>query len=310
MENIIEIKHLHKSFKDVHAVNDLSLRVKKGEFFAFLGINGVGKSTTISIMCGKLKKDEGEVLINGYNIDTDLDKIKSTIGVVFQSSILDKNLSVKDNLEVRASLYGITGEDFKMRLNELSQLLEFKDIINRPFGKLSGGQKRRIDIARALINHPSILILDEPTTGLDPQTRKLVWNVINTLREKEGITVFLTTHYMEETVDADYVVILDSGVIVGEGSPVELKNKYTGDFITLYNVTDDVKDLLTSLGKTFENVPSGIRVSVKNTEEATNLIIEHPEIFKDYEIIKGKMDDVFLNITGKKLTEGDLKWKH
>ena len=310
MENIIEIKHLHKSFKDVHAVNDLSLRVKKGEFFAFLGINGAGKSTTISIMCGKLKKDEGEVLINGYNIDTDLDKIKSTIGVVFQSSILDKNLSVKDNLEVRASLYGITGEDFKMRLNELSQLLEFKDIINRPFGKLSGGQKRRIDIARALINHPSILILDEPTTGLDPQTRKLVWNVINTLREKEGITVFLTTHYMEETVDADYVVILDSGVIVGEGSPVELKNKYTGDFITLYNVTDDVKDLLTSLGKTFENVPSGIRVSVKSTEEATNLIIEHPEIFKDYEIIKGKMDDVFLNITGKKLTEGDLKWKH
>lgn len=310
MKNIIEIKHLHKSFKDVHAVNDLSLRVKKGEFFAFLGINGAGKSTTISIMCGKLKKDEGEVLINGYNIDTDLDKIKSTIGVVFQSSILDKNLSVKDNLEVRASLYGITGEDFKMRLNELSQLLEFKDIINRPFGKLSGGQKRRIDIARALINHPSILILDEPTTGLDPQTRKLVWNVINTLREKEGITVFLTTHYMEETVDADYVVILDSGVIVGEGSPVELKNKYTGDFITFYNVTDDVKDLLTSLGKTFENVPSGIRVSVKNTEEATNLIIEHPEIFKDYEIIKGKMDDVFLNITGKKLTEGDLKWKH
>ncbi|MDY4052399.1 MAG: ABC transporter ATP-binding protein [Bacilli bacterium] len=307
MENMIEIKHLHKSFKDVHAVNDLSLRVKKGEFFAFLGINGAGKSTTISIMCGKLKKDEGEVLINGYNIDTDLDKIKSTIGVVFQSSILDKNLSVKDNLEVRASLYGITGEDFKMRLNELSQLLEFKDIINRPFGKLSGGQKRRIDIARALINHPSILILDEPTTGLDPQTRKLVWNVINTLREKEGITVFLTTHYMEETVDADYVVILDSGVIVGEGSPVELKNKYTGDFITFYNVTDDVKDLLTSLGKTFENVPSGIRVSVKNTEEATNLIIEHPEIFKDYEIIKGKMDDVFLNITGKKLTEGDLK---
>lgn len=307
MENIIEIKHLHKSFKDVHAVNDLSLRVKKGEFFAFLGINGAGKSTTISIMCGKLKKDEGEVLINGYNIDTDLDKIKSTIGVVFQSSILDKNLSVKDNLEVRASLYGITGEDFKMRLNELSQLLEFKDIINRPFGKLSGGQKRRIDIARALINHPSILILDEPTTGLDPQTRKLVWNVINTLREKEGITVFLTTHYMEETVDADYVVILDSGVIVGEGSPVELKNKYTGDFITFYNVTDDVKDLLISLGKTFENVPSGIRVSVKNTEEATNLIIEHPAIFKDYEIIKGKMDDVFLNITGKKLTEGDLK---
>ena len=229
MENIIEIKHLHKSFKDVHAVNDLSLHVKKGEFFAFLGINGAGKSTTISIMCGKLKKDEGEVLINGYNIDTDLDKIKSTIGVVFQSSILDKNLSVKDNLEVRASLYGITGEDFKMRLNELSQLLEFKDIINRPFGKLSGGQKRRIDIARALINHPSILILDEPTTGLDPQTRKLVWNVINTLREKEGITVFLTTHYMEETVDADYVVILDSGVIVGEGSPVELKNKYTGE---------------------------------------------------------------------------------
>ena len=295
MENIIEIKHLHKSFKDVHAVNDLSLRVKKGEFFAFLGINGAGKSTTISIMCGKLKKDEGEVLINGYNIDTDLDKIKSTIGVVFQSSILDKNLSVKDNLEVRASLYGITGEDFKMRLNELSQLLEFKDIINRPFGKLSGGQKRRIDIARALINHPSILILDEPTTGLDPGTRKKIWKVLNSLRKNSKLTIFLTTHYMEEAVDSDYIVILDKGSIVAEGTPLELKNKFAYDMILIYNIDEDE---IKKLNKPYTKIRDGFKIEIKTLEEATELIIKNKSLFKDYEVVKGKMDDVFLNATG------------
>lgn len=143
-------------------------------------------------------------------------------------------MSVKDNLRSRAALYGITGKEFKNRLDELSELLGFEDILNRTVGKLSGGQRRRIDIARALLHNPKILILDEPTTGLDPQTRQLLWSVITMLRNTQGLTVFLTTHYMEESADSDYVVILDAGQISAEGTPLELKNKYTGDFITLY----------------------------------------------------------------------------
>ena len=228
-----------------------------------------------------------------------MDSIKSVIGVVFQSSVLDKALSVKDNLVSRAALYGITGESAAKRIAELSRILDFEEILGRTVGKLSGGQRRRIDIARALLHKPKILILDEPTTGLDPQTRRLLWEVIGELREKEKMTVFLTTHYMEEAADADYVVILDGGRIIAKGSPLELKNKYTGDFITLYGV--DEADV-SMLGVPYEKLRDAFRIFVPNTARATELIISHPEIFTDYEIIKGKMDDVFLAVTGKNLT--------
>ena len=304
MKNLIEISHLVKSFGDVKAVQDLSFRVKSGELFAFLGINGAGKSTTINIMCGQLPKDGGKVLINGIDIDSDPNGIKRSLGVVFQNSVLDKDLSVQDNLQSRAALYGIKGKEFKERLLELAELLEFKDLLKRTVGKLSGGQRRRIDIARALLHNPKILILDEPTTGLDPQTRSMLWRVIEELRKKDGMTVFLTTHYMEEAADADYVVILDGGKIVAEGTPLELKNTYTGDFITLYGVADtSVK----KLGLPYEVIRDACRVSVPDTAAATELIIKYPEIFKDYEITKGKMDDVFLSVTGKKLTGGAEK---
>ncbi len=302
--NIIEIKHLKKSFKDVKAVNDISFKVKTGELFAFLGVNGAGKSTTISIICGQLEKDAGEIKIIGENPEKNMDKIKSQIGVVFQNSLLDKPLTVYDNLQNRASLYGILGKDFENRLYELSELLDLKDLLKRPVGKLSGGQRRRIDIARAIIHKPKILILDEPTTGLDPQTRKTVWDVIATLRKKENITVFLTTHYMEEAADADYVVILDSGKIVAEGTPIELKNQYTGDFITLYNTKEDS---VKKLNAPYEALKNSYKVSVANTKAATDLIISHPDVFTDYEIVKGKMDDVFLAVTGKALHGGDEK---
>ena len=206
MDNIIEINKLCKSFGEIRAVQELSFRVKKGELFAFLGVNGAGKSTTINIMCGQLQKDSGSILIDGVDTDRDAQSVKQKIGVVFQSSVLDASLSVYDNLESRAALYGITGNAFKERLAKLSELLEFKDLQKRTLGKLSGGQRRRIDVARALLHEPKILILDEPTTGLDPQTRKTLWRVINDLRRKEDMTVFLTTHYMEEAADADYVV--------------------------------------------------------------------------------------------------------
>lgn len=303
MENIIEIKNLHKSFGQIHAVNGLNINVKKGQLFAFLGLNGAGKSTTISIMCGHETKDSGEIYIDNINLDENLDKIKSKIGVVFQFSALDKVLTVKDNLESRAYLYGLSKEEFKTRLEELDNLLNIKELLNRTFGKMSGGEKRRVDIARALLNKPKILILDEPTTGLDPQSRKIVWNTINKLRKDKQITVFLTTHYMEETTDADYVVILDKGKVVAEGTPIELKNKYTGDFILLYNVT---KQEVESLGLAYKKIAGGFKISVDNTSEATKLIKNHSELFKDYEVIKGNMDDVFLACTGKNLKEDNL----
>ncbi len=298
MKNVIEIEHLSKSFGEVRAVQDLSFRVKEGELFAFLGVNGAGKSTTISILCGQLEKDNGTVTVNGYDLDRDVDKIKSNLGVVFQSSVLDKALTVADNLKCRAALYGVTGAAFMERIKELDELLDLKPLLKRPVGKLSGGQRRRIDIARALLHKPKILILDEPTTGLDPQTRRAVWNVIATLRKEQGMTVFLTTHYMEEAADADYIVILDSGKMTAHGTPLELKNKYTGDYMTLYDVT---KEQAESLGRPCEQVQNAYRIEVPDTAAATALIVAHPELFRDYEVIKGRMDDVFLAATGKKL---------
>lgn len=300
--NIIEIENLSKSFKDVKAVSDLSFSVKKGELFAFLGINGAGKSTTISIICNQLKKDSGKIVIDGVDIDKNSESINSKLGVVFQASVLDGFLTVYDNLKNRAALYGIYGKEFEKRLDELSDILNFKDLLKRSVKKLSGGQRRKIDIARALFSHPKILILDEPTTGLDPQTRKNIWNVINKLRKEEQITVLLTTHYMEEAADADYVVIIDSGKKVASGTPLELKNKYTGDFITLYNVKEE--DVI-KLGFPYEVIRDAYRIAIPDTKTASDLIIEHQDIFNDFEITKGKMDDVFLQVTGKKL--GDNK---
>ena len=302
MSNIIEIRNLSRSFGDVKAVNDLSFNVREGELFAFLGVNGAGKSTTINIICAQLEKDGGSVMIDGEDLETNSQNIKSKIGVVFQNSVLDKSLTVKDNLESRAALYGITGNDLNRRIAELAKLLDFGDLLKRTVGKLSGGQRRRIDIARALIHEPKILILDEPTTGLDPQTRKLLWNVIYSLRKDKNMTVFLTTHYMEEAADADYVVIIDSGKISAEGTPLELKNKYTGDFITLYGITESDAKILSDK---YEPLRDAYRVSVSNTSDATKLILEHHEIFKDFEITKGKMDDVFLAVTGKNLLGGE-----
>ncbi len=301
MENIIEIEHLSKTFGTVKAVQDLSFRVKEGELFAFLGVNGAGKSTTINIMCGQLQKDKGKVHISGTDLDKDSDSVKRNLGVVFQNSVLDKSLTVRDNLISRAALYGISGKALEMRLAVLDRLLDFQDLMKRPVGKLSGGQRRRIDIVRALLHSPKILILDEPTTGLDPQTRKLLWDAVSKMRKEQHMTVFLTTHYMEEAADADFVVILDSGRIAAEGTPLTLKNTYTGDFITLYGVEEDT---VKALGCPYVSIRDAYRVAVPDTAAATRLILQNPKLFQDYEITKGKMDDVFLAVTGKKLTGG------
>ena len=298
MEEVLKITNVSKNFGKVKAVNNISFKVKKGEMFAYLGVNGAGKSTTISMICGTLKKDSGSILVCGEDIEKDSNYIKNKIGVVFQNSVLDQTLSVYENLKYRASLYNITGNEFKKRFEELSKMFELNEIKRQKIKTLSGGQRRRVDIARAIIHNPEFLILDEPTTGLDPNTRKKLWNIIRDLREQNGMTVFLTTHYMEEAADADFIIIIEKGKIITEGTPLDLKNKYAKDTISIYNVEE--KDVM-KLKLPYTKIRDGFKLEVDNTSVATDLIIKNKDIFKDYEIIKGKMDDVFLNATGNEL---------
>ena len=299
--NVIEISHLKKYFGDVKAVDDISFCVEEGEFFAFLGVNGAGKSTTISVLCGKETPTAGRVLVEGAEMGLGAKEARRALGVVFQESMLDGSLSVRDNLKYRAALYGISGEAFKARLQELTALLDLAPLLKRRVSKLSGGQRRRVDIARALVHRPRILILDEPTTGLDPQTRKDVWEAVHALRREQNITVFLTTHYMEEAADADHVVIIDGGKILESDTPLALKEKYTKDFITLYHVREeDVQ----KLNLPYEKIGDNFRIGVEDPARARVLIMENPALFSDFELVKGKMDDVFLAVTGKHIEGG------
>ena len=303
MRPIIQVRHLKKYFGDIKAVDDLSFEVREGELFAFLGINGAGKSTTINILCGVLDKDDGKVIVDG-DAEVGGAAAKSKIGVVFQDSVLDRELSVADNLRFRAGLYGLSGGEYAARLKELSSLLSLDGLLKRPLGKLSGGQRRRIDIARALLHRPKILILDEPTTGLDPQTRKAVWNCVDRLRRETGLTVFLTTHYMEEAAEADYVVILDGGRLAAEGTPVELKNAYASDFIRVYGETPALSALVEREHLSVSRRRDHLLIEVPSVAEAKRLLLTCPDAFPDFEVEKGKMDDVFLKVTGKALEGG------
>lgn len=303
MKKIIEVQNLVKDYKDVHAVKNISFSVDEGSFFAFLGINGAGKSTTINILCTVLEKTSGNVKIGGYDLDTQKSKIKDLIGIVFQNSVLDKQLTVKENLVSRAAYYGFTKAETRNRLSELTEIFNLSEIIDRRYCKLSGGQRRRVDIARALINRPKILFLDEPTTGLDPQTRIQVWNIIHNLRKETGLTVFLTTHYMEETADCDSVVIIDSGIISANDTPHNLKKQYAHNSLIWYTPkSEDAERLIKNENLDSEYVGDAYKIKITDSNEATRLITNYKEI-SDYEVIKGDMDDVFLTITGKRLGE-------
>ena len=293
-QTIIKIENLEKSFGKTKAVRKINLEVYEGSLFAFLGINGAGKSTTISMMYGGLKIDSGRITICGQDVATHLDKIKNQIGVVFQDSVLDKTLTIYENLKFRAGFYGIFGQEFKARYQELEKLFDLAEIKNQKIQKLSGGQKRRVDIARAIIHQPKILILDEPTTGLDPGTRSKVWRIISKLRADYKMTIFLTTHYMEEAADADYVTILDKGRIIAEGTPLELKTQYATDVLHLYGVDEsEVKKLKLP----YQKIHKDFQIKVKNSAVVTQLIVKNPELFQDFELIKSTLDDVFLAVT-------------
>ncbi len=299
---IIEVKDLYKSYGDVNAVNGISFDVDKGSLFAFLGVNGAGKSTTINILCGALRATSGDVVICGKSLDKSPEEIKKRIGIVFQESVLDKKLTVEENLRSRAALYGLSPKEVKDRVREVTEDFCLTDLRKRKYGKLSGGQRRRVDIARALLNRPEILFLDEPTTGLDPATRGLVWELLEK-RLENGLTVFLTTHYMEESVRAEKIVIIDEGKIVVSGTPDDLKSQFTGDILRIVSSVDErTEAVLKENGFKFKYLGGAYDVELSDCRQGVDFLAKHPE-FSDFELLKGNMDDVFLNVTGKSIAE-------
>lgn len=300
MQNIIEIKNLSKQYDKTVAVNNISFTVKQGDLFAFLGTNGAGKSTTINMICTLLSKTAGKIYVDTLDIDKKAPEIRSRIGIVFQENVLDNLLTVSDNLATRGRFQGLGSKDIKARLEKLKRQLDLSEVWSRPFGKLSGGQKRKCEIARALIGTPKLLILDEPTTGLDPQTRKSIWEVIRSLQAEHDMTVFLTTHYMEEAAAADDVVILEKGAICANGTPMELKSKYGKDTLRIrFTNIDAGKAKLAALGHTATQKTDVLSISIDSSHDALN-ILNRLDGFIDFEMIKGSMDDVFLNVTGYK----------
>ncbi len=294
--NAIEVSNLSKSYGDIKAVDDISFNVFEGELFAFLGVNGAGKSTTINMLCNISKPDSGTVKICGYDLGSI--EAKKAIGVVFQGSVLDKRLTVLENLKSRAAYYNLSKIELEERIKYLTELLDLKDILKMKYMNLSGGLKRRCDIARALINNPKILFLDEPTTGLDPKSRLMVWKAIDDLRKTANLTVFLTTHYMEETKDANRVVIIDHGHLLVNDSPIKLKEKYTKNYIKLYSEKDSkVEEKL----NTYDYRTNAYYIPFDKSSDVIEFIEKNKDILKDFEVIKGDMDDVFLNVTGKEL---------
>jgi multidrug/hemolysin transport system ATP-binding protein len=302
--DIIKVSNLTKKYDNLKAVDDISFTVKEGDFFAFLGPNGAGKSTTINILCTILEKTKGDIEINGYKLGTEDDAIRKSIGVVFQGSYLDNLLTVKENIKTRSSFYGISYEEFNKRLDYIAPLIGIKDILNRRYGKLSGGQKRRADIARALINEPKILFLDEPTTGLDPQTRKKVWEMLEEIQKRNNTTIFLTTHYMEEASNADKVAIIDNGKIIVNETPMKLKEKYTTTILKL--IPTDEEKLIKYLDENkydYKKRTDMMEVYVKKSLDSLKILKDIEDNLTSFEVLEGNMDTVFINLTGKDIRE-------
>ena len=297
----IEIENLHKSYKDVEALKGVTFKVPTGTLFSYIGLNGSGKSTTINILCQVIKSDAGSVKIFGKDIEKYGYEIKKDIGIVFQNSCLDRDLSIKANLKIKADIFGISKGDFLNKVEYLDSILELKSIYKKKYKHLSGGQKRRADIALALVNEPKLLFLDEPTTGLDPINRDKVWQAIMHLVKDEEITVFLTTHYMEEAEYSDNVIIIDEGKIIAEGTPIELKEKFSKNTLKIYaEETDNNANKLKEIFNNIEYDKDHYSIKIDNMDFLKVQDEDFQNLLKDIEIVKGNLQDVFINIAGKR----------
>jgi multidrug/hemolysin transport system ATP-binding protein len=311
MELALDVRELQKWYGQVRAVDGISMRVEKGELFGFLGVNGAGKSTSINMLCTLLAPSGGSASVCGWELGKDDEEIRRCIGVVYQENGLDRELTVRENLMVRGLLYERDRRKLKRQLEFVSEILEMEDLLSRRYGKLSGGQKRRCEIARALLHQPRLLFLDEPTTGLDPATRMAVWNSVELLREKTDMTVFLTTHYMEEAAKSDHIAIIDAGKVREAGTPFSLKEKYAADMLQLMFREEQERRkgevCLAQMGSRWKEKQEGLVVSLSDSMEALailNMLREREIGLEGFEVVQGTMDDVFLNVTGKELVEG------
>ena len=304
MDKIIEVEGLHKAYGSVKAVNGLDFYVERGKLFAFLGPNGAGKSTTIDIICTFLKPDGGSVTVDGFALGRQDTEIRKIIGAVFQDGVLDELLTVEENLRIRGGFYGLKGKKLREAVAKTAETTGITEILKRPYGKLSGGQRRRCDIARALVNTPKVLFLDEPTTGLDPQTRRYVWDTITEIRKKNDMTVFLTTHYMEEAAYADYVIVIDKGEISAKGTPSELKERYSCDRLVISShKTAEIDEVLRIKNIPCTVVADTVTVPLSSTLDALPIIESCRDFLESFEVVKGTMDDAFIAITGKEIRE-------
>jgi multidrug/hemolysin transport system ATP-binding protein len=303
VKKIIEVENFVKSYGDVKAVRGISFYVEEGKLFSFLGPNGAGKSTTIDTLCTLMDFDSGKITINGFDLQKQAQSIRQSIGVVFQDSVLDNLLTVRENLFIRAGLYSSNKSEIKRMVEDSIKVVELSEFINRPYGKLSGGQRRRADIATALLHKPKILFLDEPTTGLDPQTRLAVWGTVKTLQAESGMTVFLTTHYMEEATDSDYITIIDHGEIAARGTPQELKTQYSSDSLRLVPNSDEaakhIQNQLLEMNMKFTIEGNTISVTLPDTMASTSILENCKQHIASFQVLQGSMDDAFIGITGK-----------
>lgn len=303
MKKIIEVENFAKSYGDVKAVRGISFYVEEGKLFSFLGPNGAGKSTTIDTLCTLMDFDSGKVTINGFDLQKQAQAIRQSIGVVFQDSVLDKLLTVHENLFIRAGLYSKSKSEIKRMVEEAINVIELSDFVNRPYGKLSGGQRRRADIATALLHRPKILFLDEPTTGLDPQTRLTVWATIKKLQAESGMTVFLTTHYMEEATESDYIIVIDHGEIAAKGTPQELKTQYSSDSLRIVPINDEaagqIQRQLDEMKMEYSVGGGIITVKLPDTMASTSILENCKQYITSFQVLQGSMDDAFIGITGK-----------
>ncbi|MDF2568102.1 MAG: ABC-type multidrug transport system, ATPase component [Oscillospiraceae bacterium] len=304
LRNIIEVRDFVKRYGKFTAVDNVSFEVEEGSVFAFLGPNGAGKSTTINTLCTIFDKTSGTLLIDGKDVTNEKDSVRNVIGVVFQEATLDNKMTVMENLIMHCKFYNVPKNEIEERIHFALNIVDLREWRTAMVSSLSGGMKRRVEIARSLLHYPKVLFLDEPTTGLDPQTRAHIWDYIVKLQKEKNITIFLTTHYMDEAEICSNVAIMDAGKIVAMGTPYRLKQQYTKDkaYITTDN-EQDLEALLNKAGFIYKKKTGYYSIEVTDLQKLLDIIGEHKIEIKDLEIKKGTLNDVFLEITGKDIRE-------
>ena len=305
-KNVLEVKDLKKHYGKFEAVKGITFDVKQGEFFAFLGPNGAGKSTTINTICTIIEKTAGTVVISGHNLDDSKLEVRKRIGLVFQENVADKSLTVEENLKIHCELYHVPKEEIKSRIDNALKIVQLEEKRKTKCGALSGGMKRRVEVAKGILHQPDILFLDEPTAGLDPQTRVNMWDFLMKLREETNMTIFLTTHHMDEAEQCDRIAVMDHGKLIALDTPVNLKEQY-GDAKIIFN-TKEIAKIKKLLGKRAEITKEGNDNVIKTKESITQIVKDMALAkvdFNDLQILRPTLNDVFLTLTGREMRDED-----